>query len=92
MNLHNVIRLKDTTIVDVRSPQEFRNGHVPNAINIPLDVIEYRIGTLQNLSKPVVLCCASGNRSHQAYQKLREKGCHEIVDGGAWMDVYIHQM
>ena len=92
MTLHKVIKKESTTIVDVRTPAEFYNGHVPGAVNLPLDTIDKHLGMLKGMSKPIVLCCQSGNRSNQAYNKLKLAGCQEIYDGGAWRDVYIHQM
>ena len=92
MTLHEIIKKESTTIVDVRTPSEFYNGHVPGSVNLPLDTIDKHIGILKGMSKPIVLCCRSGNRSNQAYNKLKMKGCHEIYDGGSWKEVYIHQM
>ena len=92
MNLHDIIKSESATIVDVRSPQEFQEGHVSGAVNIPLDVIDKQIDRLKGMSKPIILCCRSGNRSNQAYTKLKEKGCREVFDGGAWRDVYLHRL
>ena len=58
-------------IVDVRTPEEFADGHYPGAINIPHDTI---LGGLEQLGvteeTPVILYCRSGNRSGQAEQAL----------------------
>lgn len=74
------------TIVDVRSPMEFMGGSVAGAINIPLPEIPNRIGELKTLQQPLVLCCASGNRSGQAQIFLSQQGieCH---NGGSWLEV-----
>ncbi len=90
--LHDLIKAETATIVDVRSPEEFREGHVPGAVNIPLDTIAEQRDRLKAMSKPIILCCRSGNRSNQAYQKLKARGCTDIVDGGAWRDVYLHRL
>ncbi|MFM2370241.1 MAG: hypothetical protein RL619_2567, partial [Bacteroidota bacterium] len=66
MSLEKIIKEKQGTIVDVRSHAEFMGGHVVNSINIPLNEIPQRVEELRNLKGPLVLCCASGNRSGQA--------------------------
>ena len=86
MNIEKIILENQGTKVDVRSPEEFLGGHVVGSINIPLQEIPQRITELQVLSKPLVLCCASGNRSGQANRFLGEVGI-ECYNGGSWMDV-----
>lgn len=54
------------TIVDVRTPGEFMGGHVAGSINIPLQEIQERLEEVKALPQPIILCCASGNRSGQA--------------------------
>lgn len=49
-------------IIDVRSPIEFDSGHLPGAINIPMEAMSSRIGDL-DLSAPTVLVCQSGTRA-----------------------------
>jgi len=73
----------EALIVDVRTPEEFADGHYPGAINIPHETI------LDGLSQlgvtqvtPVILYCRSGNRSGQAEQALREKGFTEATNAG----------
>ena len=74
------------TIVDVRTPSEFMGGHVAGSINIPLQEIQTRIEEITNMVQPIVLCCASGNRSGQATVYLKSLGidCENV---GSWMDV-----
>ncbi len=74
------------TIVDVRTPGEFMGGHVVGSINIPLQEIQHRIDELKAINGPLVLCCASGNRSGLATQFLKSCGI-ECENGGSWMDV-----
>ena len=74
------------TIIDVRTQGEFMGGNVVGSINIPLQEIQQRIDELKDLKQPLVLCCASGNRSGQATQFLSQMGM-ECYNGGSWMDV-----
>lgn len=57
--------------IDVRTPQEYGKGHLPGAINIPLDVID-KEETLKN--KEVILYCKSGIRCNDAKTRLETKG------------------
>jgi len=74
------------TIIDVRTPAEFMEGHVAGSVNIPLSEIQQRIDEISKMKQPVVLCCASGNRSGQAatFLRSREIACE---NGGSWQQI-----
>ncbi|HSZ24510.1 MAG TPA: rhodanese-like domain-containing protein [Cytophagaceae bacterium] len=74
------------TIIDVRSVEEYKSGHVKNSKNIPLQVIKDHLNEMTSYSKPIILCCASGNRSGQATTFLKSKGV-ECENGGSWREV-----
>jgi phage shock protein E len=86
MKAEKIIKEKLGTIVDVRSHDEFMGGHVAGSVNIPLNEIPQRVEELRTLKGPLVLCCASGNRSGQAQLFLTEHGI-ECYNGGSWLDV-----
>ncbi|MBK9992689.1 MAG: rhodanese-like domain-containing protein [Saprospiraceae bacterium] len=86
MRVKKIIEENQGTIVDVRTQGEFMGGNVVGSINIPLQEIQQRIDELKDLKQPLVLCCASGNRSGQATQFLSQMGM-ECYNGGSWMDV-----
>jgi rhodanese-related sulfurtransferase len=90
MTIESIIKETNCTIVDVRSHEEFMGGHVANSINIPLQTIPERIEELKGLNAPVVLCCASGNRSGQAHYFLSQHGL-DCYNGGSWLDVNYYQ-
>ncbi|MBM3430923.1 MAG: rhodanese-like domain-containing protein, partial [Bacteroidetes bacterium] len=50
------------TIVDVRTVEEFRGGHVAGSINIPLQEVVARVEEIKALPQPIIFCCASGNK------------------------------
>ncbi|GGD98124.1 rhodanese-like domain-containing protein [Planktosalinus lacus] len=77
-------------IIDVRTFEEFRGGHVAGSINIPLQEIQSRIEEIKSMNKPLVLCCASGNRSGVASQYLKTQGL-ECINGGSWLDINYYQ-
>lgn len=74
------------TIVDVRSPGEFQGGAVAGSINIPLNTVESEVEKFKAMKAPIILCCASGNRSGQATRFLQAQGVN-CINGGGWMSV-----
>ncbi|WP_017258982.1 rhodanese-like domain-containing protein [Pedobacter arcticus] len=73
-------------IIDVRTPEEFMGGNVAGSVNIPLQEIEQRIQEIKAVDEPIILCCASGNRSGQANAYLKSLGIN-CENGGSWTDV-----
>ncbi|MCI2262799.1 MULTISPECIES: rhodanese-like domain-containing protein [Xanthomonas] len=64
-------------IIDVREPGEFAMGHLPNAINIPRGILEFRLDAdpaLARRDQPILLYCASGGRSTLAALSLQHLG------------------
>lgn len=80
---------KGAYIVDVRSPQEFKSGHVKGSVNIPLETIQQKTGQLKG-KEYIVTCCRSGNRSGVAKSILQAKGFNNVINGGSWQNVEQH--
>ena len=78
---------KGAIIIDVRSVAEYDRGHIPDALNIPVDRINVSIQRIKAAKMPVVLCCNSGTRSNAALQLLKTQGVKEIYNGGSWEKV-----
>lgn len=75
----NLINRRDALVLDVRDPGEFKSGHIRNARNIPLSQLKDRVKELEKQkARPIVVSCASGNRSHNASRVLREHGFNEV--------------
>jgi len=74
------------TVIDVRTRGEFAGGNVAGSINIPLDEIQGKVAEIKAMNQPIVLCCASGNRSGQATYFLQAQGI-DCENGGSWLDV-----
>jgi phage shock protein E len=74
------------TIIDVRSHAEFQGGHVATSINIPIQEIPGRLKEIERMPHPIILCCASGQRSAQASLFLKSHGI-DCMNGGSWLDV-----
>ncbi|MGW5253788.1 rhodanese-like domain-containing protein [Streptomyces sp. NPDC004012] len=61
-------RMADLTVIDVRTPAEYASGHLPGALNIPLDALRDALPALREAASrsDVLLVCASGSRSATA--------------------------
>ncbi|MBZ4374940.1 rhodanese-like domain-containing protein [Corallococcus sp. AS-1-6] len=75
------------TLVDVRTPEEFAAGHLPGAVNIPVEELSQRFAELGSPRKPLVVYCRSGARSRRAELFLKERGFQDVFNLGpmsAW--------
>ena len=68
-------------LVDVRSPQEFAEGHIAGAKNIPLQEFQQRMKQIPQ-NQPIMLYCRSGNRSGMALQMMQSAGYEEVFNVG----------
>lgn len=84
---------KDVLIVDVRSPLEYKQGHVDGAINIDVDNIEVSKILPKGKKAKIAVYCASGARSKRAYKKLQRMGYEKAINlGGLTANIdYINQ-
>lgn len=89
MSLNELVNEKNATIVDVRTPMEFMSGHVSGSVNIPLNDIPVRLDEIKNLSRPLILCCASGGRSGSAQVYLVQQGVSDVYNAGSWAMVQL---
>jgi phage shock protein E len=73
-------------LVDVRTKEEFSQGSVAGAVNIPLNNITDNIDKFKN-QKGVIVFCASGNRSRTAKMILEQNRIKNVINAGTWRDV-----
>jgi len=74
-------------LVDVRASFEFASGHLPGAVNVPVQQIQQRLQELEPKDKPIIVYCHSGSRSQMAYDALKAAGFTQLYDLGpmtAW--------
>ncbi|MCA9884220.1 MAG: rhodanese-like domain-containing protein [Anaerolineae bacterium] len=78
----------DYILLDVREEFEYAGGHIPNAVNIPMSAINARIDDIPQ-DKPVIIVCATGNRSAYLAEALAPHGwnnLYNLLDGTmGWM-------
>ena len=73
-------------IIDVRTPEEYRSGHIQGSLNIPLSNLSGNLSKIKK-NKPVITCCASGMRSATAKSILKASGFSEVYNGGGWFSL-----
>ncbi len=69
-------------LLDVRTPQEYRQGHIPGSKNIPLQEISRVSGEIGGKDTPLFVYCQSGARSRQAVDTLRRMGYVRVKNIG----------
>ncbi len=74
-------------IIDLRTAYEYDQGHIPRAVNIPVDRIKANIGRIKDFQKPIILCCSTGNHCWEAADILRSAGVTEVINGGNWQSL-----
>ena len=78
---------KNYIILDVRRPDEYAEGHIPGAINVPNEEIgTAEIAELPDKSQMILVYCRSGRRSKEASEKLVKLGYTNIVEFGGILD------
>ena len=82
-----MIETQKVIVVDVRTLEEYTEGHIPNAISVPLETIENKAEVkLKNKDDLILVYCRSGRRSREAALKLIEKGYTNVIDFGGIKD------
>lgn len=86
-----LINREDALVLDVRETSEWSAGHIVNARHIALGQLDKRLSEIDKYKdRPVIVCCASGNRSSSACGSLKKAGFEKVfnLSGGigAWTD------
>lgn len=77
---------KGAFLVDVRTPEEFAEGHVNASMNIPLDELPNRMEEF-NGKENIIVFCRSGARSGMAKSILNQAGFENVLNGGPWTEI-----
>ena len=89
--IDNQLRSTDTLLIDVREPDEYRQGHIAGAINIPRGMLEFRISgepTLQDVSRPVVVYCKTSGRAALSIVAMQAMGFENVVSLAGGFDAW----
>ena len=86
-----LLNREDAVVLDVRETGEWSAGHIPNARHIAMGQLDKRIHELDKFkARPIIVCCASGNRSSSACGRLKKAGFEKVfnLSGGigAWTE------
>ena len=73
---------RGAVIIDVRTPAEYKGGHINGSVNIPLQSLQANLGKIPK-NKTIITCCASGMRSGSAKSILKSAG-YDVHNGGGW--------
>lgn len=89
LQVTQLINSRNALIVDVRNPDEFAKGSLPNARNVPADKIDEKMRDMKK-DKPVIVVCDTGNRAGRLAAQMRANGFAEVyvLAGGlaAWRE------
>jgi rhodanese-related sulfurtransferase len=72
---------QDALVLDVREPAEYQSGHLPNAVNIPRGVLEFKVGNHPDLcdsQRSILIYCKNGGRSTLAAYTLKQMGFTQV--------------
>ena len=74
--------LSGAVLLDVRTPQEYKEGHIPKSKNVPLQMIDRVTSVVKTKDTPLFVYCYSGSRSNQAVNELRRMGYSNVTNIG----------
>lgn len=74
---------KGAIILDVRSPGEYKQGHIKDSTNAPLNELSKHLSKIKK-DTVIITCCASGMRSASAKSILKSNGFEQVYNGRGW--------
>lgn len=77
-----VMESSKPVLLDVRTPQEYQDGHIPESKNIPLQTLDKIRSMTENKDTPLLVYCYSGARSRQAVNMLQRMGYTNVTNIG----------
>lgn len=80
--IHNKLAAPGTLLIDVREPDEHRQGHIAGSVNIPRGMLEFKISNepaLQNVARPVIVYCKTSGRAALSAVALQNMGFQNVL-------------
>jgi len=85
-----LINREDALVLDVRESGEWSTGHIPGARHITLAQLEKRMSEIEKFKdRPIIICCASGNRSSSACGQLKKGGFEKVFNLGGGISSWV---
>lgn len=89
--VHDRLANGEALLLDVREPDEYRQGHLAGAINIPRGMLEFKISAdpqLQNLSRPIIVYCKTSGRAALSVVAMQSMGFANVVSLAGGFDAW----
>ena len=80
--IQEFMNMEGAVLLDVRTPQEYREGHIPGSKNVPLQQLDKISSVIDNKNVPMFVYCYSGGRSRQATSMLQHMGYTNVQNIG----------
>lgn len=80
--IRNKLAASGTLLIDVREPDEYRQGHIAGSVNIPRGMLEFKISNepaLQNVTRPVIVYCKTSGRAALSAVALQSMGFQNVL-------------
>ena len=84
VNYKSLVEDEGAVVLDVRTPSEYKTGHIKGSRNAPLNSLTRSSKLPKSMTTPVITCCASGRRSGIAKSHLQAMGYEKVYNGGGW--------
>lgn len=82
---------RGASVIDVRSPEEFAQGHLPQATNVPLARLDHWLRNQKDKQQAFVLYCGAGIRAQKGCDILKANGFACAINGGSLKDLLCYQ-
>lgn len=73
---------KNAVLIDVRTKEEYDQGHIPNSINLPLSELDQILREVPDKNTPLFVYCQSGSRSARAVKSMKKAGYVDVTNIG----------
>lgn len=90
--IHNKLTVPDTLLIDVREPDEYRQGHIASSVNIPRGMLEFKLSnepTLQNLTRPIIVYCKTSGRAALSVVAMQTMGFQNVMSMAGGFDAWL---
>jgi rhodanese-related sulfurtransferase len=90
--LHQQLSAPEALLIDVREPDEYRQGHIAGAVNIPRGMLEFKLSNepaLQDTGRPIVVYCKSSGRAALSVVAMQRMGFENLVSLAGGFDAWV---